>query len=329
MFASAWNANREAEGDADPERFDITAERGAAKSLTFGAGPHFCMGANLARAELQEGLAFLAPRMPRPRAGRRARLRHDHRPLRDALAARALGRLSAHRQSAGLGKTCSSGYGPGAPGWSTGGGTVEGERRVFVARPPRRSLLLAALVACGRRGRWPSGGSAGERGRVARRARRRPARDDPHARRTASRTSWPRLRRPRLRLRLRRAPRTNICVLADTYVTVNARALALLRPRRAPTRRAATAPPTTTSTATSSTSASRTTARSRTCSRSSRRAARGPRSRRRVRGYVAGYNRYLRDTGVDNIADPRCRRRSRGCARSPRWTPTGASTSSA
>jgi cytochrome P450 len=63
VFASAWNANREAEGDSAPERFDITAQRGAAKSLTFGAGAHFCLGANLARAELQEGLAFLAPRM--------------------------------------------------------------------------------------------------------------------------------------------------------------------------------------------------------------------------------------------------------------------------
>jgi cytochrome P450 len=63
VFASAWNANREAEGDSDPQEFDILAERGAAKSLTFGAGAHFCMGANLARAELQEGLTFLAPRM--------------------------------------------------------------------------------------------------------------------------------------------------------------------------------------------------------------------------------------------------------------------------
>jgi cytochrome P450 len=64
VFASAWNANRESEGDERPERFDITAPRGAAKSLTFGAGAHFCLGSNLARAELQEGLAFLSRNMP-------------------------------------------------------------------------------------------------------------------------------------------------------------------------------------------------------------------------------------------------------------------------
>ena len=64
VFASAWNANREAAGDQQPEEFDITAPRGSAKSLTFGAGPHFCLGSNLARAELQEGLAFLARKMP-------------------------------------------------------------------------------------------------------------------------------------------------------------------------------------------------------------------------------------------------------------------------
>ena len=39
---------------------------------------------------------------------------------------------------------------------------------------------------------------------------------------------------------------------------------------------------------------------------------RGPRPevRAAVRGYVAGYNRYLADTGVDNLSDPRCRGRA-------------------
>ncbi|HEY2141472.1 MAG TPA: cytochrome P450 [Solirubrobacteraceae bacterium] len=50
--------------DADADRFDITADRGRARALTFGAGVHYCLGANLARAELEEALAFLAPRMP-------------------------------------------------------------------------------------------------------------------------------------------------------------------------------------------------------------------------------------------------------------------------
>jgi cytochrome P450 len=59
MTVAAITANRDL-GDGPADGFDITADRGREKSLTFGAGPHFCMGANLARAELQEGLAFLA-----------------------------------------------------------------------------------------------------------------------------------------------------------------------------------------------------------------------------------------------------------------------------
>jgi cytochrome P450 len=50
--------------NGDPDQFDITADRGRARALTFGAGVHYCLGANLARVELQEALAFLAPRMP-------------------------------------------------------------------------------------------------------------------------------------------------------------------------------------------------------------------------------------------------------------------------
>jgi cytochrome P450 len=54
----AERGNRE-----EAEEFDITVERDG-RLLTFGAGAHYCLGANLARAELAEALSFLAPRMP-------------------------------------------------------------------------------------------------------------------------------------------------------------------------------------------------------------------------------------------------------------------------
>jgi cytochrome P450 len=61
----AFTANRDPDAFAAPDEFDITAEREKARTLTFGAGIHFCVGRNLARAEIAEALSFLAERIER------------------------------------------------------------------------------------------------------------------------------------------------------------------------------------------------------------------------------------------------------------------------
>jgi cytochrome P450 len=55
-------ANRDPSAFTDPDRFDVT--RDAASHLAFGAGVHHCLGAQLARAELQEAFRGLIGRLP-------------------------------------------------------------------------------------------------------------------------------------------------------------------------------------------------------------------------------------------------------------------------
>ncbi len=65
LIACTATANRDADTYTDPEAFDITADRGNAADLTFGAGAHFCIGHALARAELEEALTVLTERFER------------------------------------------------------------------------------------------------------------------------------------------------------------------------------------------------------------------------------------------------------------------------
>jgi cytochrome P450 len=57
-----YTANRDLDGDrANAHSFDIRARR-SPRPLTFGVGSHYCMGANLAQAELEEALSLLSAR---------------------------------------------------------------------------------------------------------------------------------------------------------------------------------------------------------------------------------------------------------------------------
>jgi cytochrome P450 len=64
VFPSLIAANFDPSAFDEPRRFDIRKEPTTAPQLTFGSGIHYCLGASLARAELQEALPILARRMP-------------------------------------------------------------------------------------------------------------------------------------------------------------------------------------------------------------------------------------------------------------------------
>lgn len=80
---SIWSADRDERVFPAPETFAPTAH--AQPHLAFGHGPHHCLGAALARAELQEGLAVLTRRL-RARAAprRRGGCPHGHHGADDA-----------------------------------------------------------------------------------------------------------------------------------------------------------------------------------------------------------------------------------------------------
>lgn len=65
LMICSFTGNRDAGAFERPFDFDPLMERDRTRPLTFGAGIHYCVGANLARAELEEALRFLAGRVER------------------------------------------------------------------------------------------------------------------------------------------------------------------------------------------------------------------------------------------------------------------------
>jgi cytochrome P450 len=72
--------NRDPARYPDPDRLDLT--RIGTPHLAFGGGPHFCVGAGLARLEAQETFKRIARSVPRPKAGSWSSTRDHSRTFR-------------------------------------------------------------------------------------------------------------------------------------------------------------------------------------------------------------------------------------------------------
>jgi cytochrome P450 len=68
VFLSIWSANHDEKVYAAPESFD-PVRNAQPPHLAFGHGAHFCLGAALARAELQDALVALTARLECPTVG--------------------------------------------------------------------------------------------------------------------------------------------------------------------------------------------------------------------------------------------------------------------
>jgi cytochrome P450 len=72
--------NRDPARYTDPDRLDLT--RTGTPHLAFGGGPHFCVGAGLARLEAQETFKRIARSISRPQPGRWPHTRDRSRTFR-------------------------------------------------------------------------------------------------------------------------------------------------------------------------------------------------------------------------------------------------------
>jgi cytochrome P450 len=64
VFLCMAAANRDPRAFQEPDRFDISRDNSPHRHLSFGFGTHHCIGAGLARRELETGLTLLLERMP-------------------------------------------------------------------------------------------------------------------------------------------------------------------------------------------------------------------------------------------------------------------------